>query len=111
MLERDVEKNLRIQAKAIGCRCMKFVSPGTAGVPDRIVLIPGGHIVFVELKAPKKKERALQLIIQDRLRAMGFTVFSSVDGTERIQEVIDYCKEVMTDGKGLHTTRLPAIRN
>ncbi len=90
MLERDVESRFKSEVEKYGCRCLKFVSPGFTGVPDRIVLIPGGRICFVELKAPGKKERPRQRYVQDLLRKLGFTVFSSVD-EKRIHEVAAWC--------------------
>ncbi len=92
--ERDLERALRDRIKAAGCLALKFVSPGYTGVPDRIILIPGGRIVFVEMKAPGKKERPRQRYVQKQMRAMGFTVFSSVDSLDRIEEVVRYCMEV-----------------
>ena len=52
-LEKDIEQKLVKLVKAAGGLCLKWVCPGWAGVPDRIVLLPGGRIVFVELKRPK----------------------------------------------------------
>lgn len=60
MLERVIESRLRQEAKKRGGMALKFVSPGMNGVPDRIVLLPGGKVAFVELKAPGKMPRALQ---------------------------------------------------
>jgi len=54
MRERDIEAYLRDQIKRLGGIAYKFVSPGNAGVPDRLVLLPGAGVVFVELKAPGK---------------------------------------------------------
>ncbi|WP_218033823.1 VRR-NUC domain-containing protein [Brevibacillus parabrevis] len=59
--ERDIEQYLVKRAKAAGGRAYKFVSPGNNGVPDRIVLLPGGRIAFAELKAPGKKPTPLQM--------------------------------------------------
>ena len=59
--ERDVEKKLVESVKRKGGLCPKFTSPGMDGVPDRIVLMPGGRIAFVELKAPGKRMRPLQV--------------------------------------------------
>jgi hypothetical protein len=53
VLEREIEDKLRKQVKRYGGRCLKWVSPGESGVPDRIVLLPKGRIVFVETKRPK----------------------------------------------------------
>ena len=52
-LEKDVERALVQMVKRHGGLCLKWVCPGFAGVPDRIVLLPNGRIVFVELKRPK----------------------------------------------------------
>lgn len=90
MRERDVEAKFKHEVEKHGCRCLKFVSPGFTGVPDRIVLIPGGKICFVELKAPGKTERPRQRYVQDLLRRMGFIVFSSVDDS-KIREVTAWC--------------------
>ena len=91
MLEKDIEQRLRRKAKAAGCRCLKFVCPGYTGVPDRIILIPGGRVVFVELKAPGKKERPRQTVVQNMLRRMGFTVYSTVDSAEKADQVAADC--------------------
>ena len=53
MRERDIELKLRDAVKAVGGLCWKFTSPGTSGVPDRIVLMPKGRIAFVETKLPE----------------------------------------------------------
>ena len=97
MRERDLERQLRDRLKAAGCLALKFVSPGYTGVPDRIVLIPGGRIVFVEMKAPGGKERPRQSYVQAILRRFGFTVFSGVDSAEKIGDVVRYCREVMSE--------------
>ncbi|ASJ54877.1 nuclease [Brevibacillus formosus] len=74
MRERDIEKYLREQVKATGGQAYKFTSPGNAGVPDRLVLFPGGKIAFAELKAPGKKPTALQLVQCKKIRDLGFPV-------------------------------------
>ena len=60
--------------KKLGGMALKFVSPGLDGVPDRIVLIPGGKITFVETKAPAKKLRRLQEFVCGMIAALGFEV-------------------------------------
>lgn len=97
MAERDLERRLRDQLRRAGCLALKFESPGYTGVPDRIVLIPGGRIVFVEMKAPGEKERPRQRYVQSLLRRLGFTVFSTVDSREKIDDVVRYCREVMSE--------------
>lgn len=53
VLEKEIEAKLRDMVKAHGGWCLKWVCPGWAGVPDRIVLLPGGRVIFVETKRPK----------------------------------------------------------
>lgn len=99
MLEKEIERRLRVEVKAVGGLCLKWESPGCAGVPDRMILLPGGHILFVELKAPGKKERPLQAAIQRILRNLGFEVYSSVDSLDKVQAIVDRCREVMAHEK------------
>lgn len=74
-LEKDVERRLRKGVEALGGRCMKLVSQGNNGVPDRLVLLPDGRCVFVELKRPKYgKLSPVQAAQQNRLASMGFDV-------------------------------------
>jgi len=88
MLESVIESRLRQEAKKRGGMALKFVSPGMNGVPDRIVLMPGGKMAFVELKAPGKVPRALQEKRIGQLRKLGFLVYV-LDGTERIGGILD----------------------
>lgn len=52
-LEKDIERKLVRLVKLYDGQCLKWVCPGWAGVPDRIVLLPGGRVHFVELKRPQ----------------------------------------------------------
>lgn len=85
--ESDIERRLVVEVRKAGGMCLKFTSPSTRGVPDRIVLLPGGMVSFVELKAPGKKPTRLQRIMHERIRSLGFRV-SVVDSTEGIREVV-----------------------
>lgn len=87
MRERDIETYLRDQVKTAGGIAYKFTSPGNAGVPDRLVLLPGGRVVFVELKAPGKQPTPLQRRQQKRIRDLGFPVLV-LDSKEGIDEFI-----------------------
>ena len=60
MTERQIEKWLGNQVKALGCLYYKFISPGTAGVPDRLIILPCGLVIFTELKAENGKLSASQ---------------------------------------------------
>lgn len=86
--EKEVEKKLVTAVKKMGGICPKWVSPGTDGMPDRIVLLPGGKIVFVELKAPGKKPRALQIRRHEELRRLGFQVLV-LDDPEKIGGILN----------------------
>ena len=74
-MEKDIERWLGNQLKKLGCIYMKFVSPGNDGVPDRIVVLPGGSVIFVELKAKKGVLMANQRVQISRLRKQGALVF------------------------------------
>ena len=67
---------------------LKFVSPGYDGVPDRIVLFHNGRLAFIELKAPGKTMRRLQLKRKEQLESLGFRVYC-IDKTEMIEEILD----------------------
>lgn len=69
MQEKRIEERLRKAIAAHGGLCYKFVSPGNAGVPDRLVVLPDGRVIFVELKTEQGRLSALQRLQIDRLRA------------------------------------------
>jgi len=87
MIEKYIEKKLVAAVKKMGGIAPKFVSPGLNGMPDRIVLLPMGRITFVELKAPGKMMRPLQLRRKRQLEELGFLVYC-VDSVEKIDEVL-----------------------
>ena len=88
MREKEVEQKLVKAVKHDGGVCWKFTSPGTAGVPDRIILMPGCRIAFVEVKAPGEKPRPLQRARHELLRKLGFRVYV-LDEIEKIGGMID----------------------
>ena len=73
-IEKDVESALVRRVNALGGLCEKFVSPGRRSVPDRVVTLPGGQIVFVELKRPGGKPTAKQQADHRRRLALGCDV-------------------------------------
>lgn len=87
MREKQIEHTLVMAVKAAGGMCPKLVSPGTDGMPDRMILLPKGHIGFVEVKAPGKKPRPLQERRHKQLRELGLKVFI-LDGREQIPEIL-----------------------
>ena len=86
--EKQIEHALTLMVKARGGIAPKFVSPSFAGMPDRLVLLPGGVFAFAELKAPGMKPRALQLARHRLLRDLGFKVYV-INGIEQIEEVLN----------------------
>ncbi len=86
-LEKDVERYLAEAAEKAGGKALKFVSPGHAGVPDRLVLLPLGVIFFAEVKAPGKRMRALQVKTAERIEALGFPV-ACVDSKQDVDAVL-----------------------
>jgi hypothetical protein len=88
MLEKEIELQLVMAVKKMGGRAVKFTSPGFDGMPDRLVLLPGGRCGFVEVKAPGKRMRALQRVRHEMLKALGFKAYV-LDAKEQIEEIIN----------------------
>lgn len=94
MQEREVEKKLTSAVRLMGGMAPKFVSPGLDGVPDRLILLPGGHFAFAELKAPGKNLRPLQIMRKQQLETLGFKVYV-IDNPDQIGGVIDEIEHQM----------------
>ncbi len=76
-LERDIEQKLRRMVERRGGWCLKWVCPGWSGVPDRIILLPRGRVIFVETKRPKGGRLSrLQEKWHDWLVELGFEVWT-----------------------------------
>ncbi len=85
--EKQIEQKLRLAVKAQGGLALKFVSPSTTGVPDRIIFFPGGKVYFVEVKAPGKKMTLKQEKIAKILQGYGHKV-RLIDSFEGVAEFI-----------------------
>lgn len=88
MREKIIEQHLIKAVKNSGGIAPKLVSPGFDGMPDRLVLLPGGKIGFVEVKAPGKEPRPLQVARHGLLRRLGFKVYV-LDSPEQIGGILD----------------------
>ena len=87
MRESFIERKLIQAVRQSGGLALKFISPNLNGVPDRLLLFPGGRIAFAEVKAPGEKPRPLQVHRIARLGELGFRVYV-IDGVEQIGGVI-----------------------
>lgn len=85
--EKVLEPKLVKAVKKAGGWALKFPATFVAGIPDRIVLMPGGKVYFVEMKSGGEKPRKIQLVIHERLRRLGFEVFV-IDSTKGINDFI-----------------------
>ena len=90
MLESEIEKRLVKLVREAGGRAYKFVSPGNVGVPDRIVVLPGGRIWFVELKTETGRISPAQERQLETMKSLGANVFvlRGVDGLRTFKGVI-----------------------
>ena len=88
MKEKIIEQKFRMAVRAAGGVSVKFVSPGLDGMPDRLALLPGGKMAFVEVKAPGKNPRPLQQARHRMLRRLGFQVYV-LDDEKQIGGIID----------------------
>lgn len=96
MRESDIERRLAQGVKKLGGRAYKFVSPGNVGVPDRLVVLPGGGILFVELKAPNGRLSPNQRLQMKELTQLGAHVFVLWD-TEDVNVFLRDCRRRITE--------------
>jgi hypothetical protein len=88
LLEKQIEYHLRDKIKLLGGLCLKWTCPGWTGVPDRIVLMPGGRVFFVELKnGSKGRLSPRQIVVHKLLSRLGFKVWI-VRVEETLQEFL-----------------------
>lgn len=109
-MEKTFERKLksRIEKECAGL-CLKLVTPGFTGIPDRMILLRGGFVVFVETKDTGKKERKRQDFVHGLLRSFGFTVFSTVNTMERVNEVVVHCKALLESVGFQHEVHSPSV--
>ena len=88
MKEKIIEKKLVKAVKEAGGIAPKLICPGFDGMPDRIVLLPGGRMGFIEVKVPGKAPRPLQEARHRMLRRLGFQVYL-LDAVDQIGGILD----------------------
>lgn len=93
MRESQIEARLVQGVKAKGGMCMKFISPGLPGVPDRIVITPTGRICFVELKTEIGRLASIQKWVIGELQKRGAEV-RVVKGADAVKQFLE---EVFAD--------------
>ena len=86
--EKVLEKYLVCEVKKLGGWAVKLLSGLVTGLPDRLILLPGGVVAFVEVKTTGKKASARQLWVHGRLKALGFRV-EVLDSKEGINNFIN----------------------
>ena len=91
MRESLIEAYLVRRIRALGGMAEKFTSPGRRSVCDRMITMPGGVIIFVELKATGKKPTENQLRDHERRRALGCTVLV-LDSKEGVDDAFPLIK-------------------
>ena len=91
MTEKNLEQKLTKNVKSMGGIALKFHSQYNTGYPDRIVLMPGGVVYFVELKAPGKKPTPKQQLIHERLQELNMIV-KIIDSEESLADFIEIAK-------------------
>ena len=104
MLEKDIEKYLTSEVKRLGGIAYKFVSPGNDGVPDRMVLLPGGRITFIELKTETGRPTKIQERQIERMRALGQDV-RIVYGMEQVKEFLREARDAV------YTAQVSAVQH
>lgn len=100
--EKTLELKLRTQVKRLGGIALKFASPFFTGMPDRIVLMPGGKIWFIELKSEGKKTTPRQDHVIKELQDLGFKVLV-IDTNEKLENCL---KELIN---AISTEKMPGI--
>ena len=87
--ERDVESYLVRKLGEIGLPCIKFVPDGKVGMPDRIVLLPGGYVHWVELKTDSGRLEEIQKLQHRKLEAQGHRV-SVIWNRDQVDQLVEW---------------------
>lgn len=88
MKESVIEAWMVRAIRSRGGLCYKWVSPGTTGVPDRIVILPGGRTIYVELKTEVGRLSEIQKHIHAELRKRGADV-RTLYGLDQVKAFVE----------------------
>lgn len=96
--ESSVERRLTALVERMGGLSFKWVSPGRRGVPDRIIVMPGGRVYLVEVKRPGGRPRADQLAVHRRIEKRGVSVYVVDDADAFARDVLGSDEQAMPVG-------------
>lgn len=85
--EKVLDQKIRRRCKDLGGLALKFPAIHIIGFPDRMCLLPGGRVIFIEVKTTRKKPTKIQLHVHRKLKALGFQV-EVVDNSLKIDEIL-----------------------
>ena len=91
MNEKLLEKKLVKGIKERKGFCLKFIPTYANGFPDRIIIMPGNRVYFVELKTTGKHLGPLQVVWCERLLRMG-CVWFLIDDEDKLKSFLNYVK-------------------
>ena len=86
--EKVIEKRLNAEVKSLGGWSLKLLCQFVTGLPDRLVLLPGGVIFFAEIKSTGKKPKPRQALVHKKLRRLGFRVYV-IDRLEQLNKILN----------------------
>ena len=85
--EKSLEKLVTKEILKVGGLSVKLLSTHFTGLPDRLCLLPGGRLLFIEVKTTGKKPSKIQILVHNKLRSLGFTV-SVIDNSKDLKDLI-----------------------
>ena len=86
--EKVIEKRLNAEVKSLGGWSLKMVCQYVTGLPDRLVLLPKGVTFFAEIKSTGKKPTAVQRLVHEKLRRLGFRV-EVIDSLKQLNQILN----------------------
>lgn len=92
MLENEIEQKMKEMVEAVDGKLLKMRVTGESGIPDRLMLLPGGKACFVELKQKGKKPTKKQLYYHQKLIRQGHAVYV----IDNVQDAADLVQEKLT---------------